>query len=334
MKQGQFETLYKNQWAGFEQSLEKIESQGKRFSRITSDEKMTGEQSLRFSHDYREICHLYAIAKERNYSSFLIDYLGDLVVRGHQQLYQKKVNFFSNLIEFLIRDFPRLVRREYKYLWSATLLLYLPAFIMTFLVIYMPESVYTIVDPGMVMGVESMYDPENRVLGEARESETNWFMFGYYIYNNISISFQTFASGLLYGVGSIFFLVYNGLFFGAITGHLVNVGYTDTFFSFVVGHGSFELTAITISGAAGLKLGFAVLSPGNLSRRQALINSSHDAIRLMFGVIVMLLIAAFIEAFWSANGWLASSVKYWVGAGLWFFVILYLTFGGKAYGSR
>ncbi|WP_331351678.1 stage II sporulation protein M, partial [Cellvibrio sp. UBA7671] len=83
----------------------------------------------------------------------------------------------------------------------------------------------------------------------ARESSTNIEMFGFYISNNIGVSFRTFASGILFGVGSIFFLVYNGLLMGAVSGHLTNAGFTETFFTFVVGHGSFELTAICISGA-------------------------------------------------------------------------------------
>jgi uncharacterized membrane protein SpoIIM required for sporulation len=176
---------------------------------------------------------------------------------------------------------------------------------------------------------EEMYNPVNRTLGSARESDTNWQMFGFYISNNIGVSFRTFASGLLFGVGSIFFLVFNGLIFGAVAGHLTNVQYTETFFTFVVGHGSFELTAIVISGAAGLKLGYHLLNPGNRTRLDALKQAGSIAIRLVYGVIVMLVIAAFIEAFWSSNNILVAWQKYAVGAGLWILVIAYLTLSGR-----
>jgi uncharacterized membrane protein SpoIIM required for sporulation len=196
-------------------------------------------------------------------------------------------------------------------------------------VLWQPDLVYTIMAPEQVDNFEEMYNPANRTLGSARESDTNWQMFGFYISNNIGVSFRTFASGLLYGVGSIFFLVFNGLLFGAVAGHLTNAEYTETFFTFVVGHGSFELTAIVISGAAGLKLGYHLLNPGNRTRLEALKQAGRIAIRLVYGVIIMLVIAAFIEAFWSSNNILVPWQKYLVGAALWVVVIAYLCLSGR-----
>jgi uncharacterized membrane protein SpoIIM required for sporulation len=179
-----------------------------------------------------------------------------------------------------------------------------------------------------------MYNPANRTLGSARESDTNWQMFGFYISNNIGVSFRTFASGLAYGVGSIFFLFYNGLIFGAVAGHLTNVGFTETFFTFVIAHGSFELTAIVISGAAGIKMGYNLLNPGNRTRLDALKQAGAIAIRLVYGVIVMLVIAAFIEAFWSSNNVLLPWQKYLVGGALWLVVIAYLSLSGRHANAR
>jgi len=159
-------------------------------------------------------------------------------------------------------------------------------------------------------------------------------MFGFYISNNISVSFRTFASGILFGVGSIFFLVFNGLLMGAVAGHLTNAEFTQTFFSFVVGHGSFELTAIAISGAAGLKLGYSLLAPGNLMRKESLMRASKVAIQLVYGVIIMLVIAAFIEAFWSSNNVLMPWQKYLVGGFLWALVIGYFVFSGRSVNSK
>jgi uncharacterized membrane protein SpoIIM required for sporulation len=116
---------------------------------------------------------------------------------------------------------------------------------------------------------------------------------------------------------------------GAVAGHLTNAQFTEIFFTFVVGHGSFELTAICISGAAGLQLGYALLAPGNYSRIEALKRASKVAIQLVYGVIIMLVIAAFIEAFWSSNNILMPWQKYWVGGFLWTLVIAYLVFSGR-----
>ncbi len=125
-------------------------------------------------------------------------------------------------------------------------------------------------------------------------------MFGFYIMNNIGIAFQTFASGVLLGLGSLFFLLFNGLMIGSVAGHLTQIGYVQTFWPFVIGHGAFELTAITFAGAAGLKLGWALLAPGRLTRGEALRLAARRSVQLIAGVIVLLLLAAFTEACWSS----------------------------------
>lgn len=320
MKQGQFEQLYQPLWQLLEKQIIELEK---------ADGHLKGNELANFASRYRRLCHFHALAKDRHYSSHLVDKLGDLVVRGHQQLYRRKQPFFQQLSSFVVAGFPRLVREQQTYLWWATALLYVPGLLMYIAILWQPDLVYTVTSPDQVSSFEEMYDPENRTVGAARESDTNVQMFGFYIRNNIGVSFQTFASGILFGVGTIFFLVYNGLLMGAVAGHLTNAQFTETFFTFVVGHGSFELTAICIAGAAGLKLGYALLAPGNYSRVESLKRASKIAIQLMYGVIIMLLIAAFIEAFWSSNNILMPWQKYLVGGFLWALVIAYLTLSGR-----
>lgn len=324
MKQGQFEQLYETTWQKFNALLLALEE------KKSKDEIADAEC---FAQLYRRICHFHAIAMRRNYSSFLVDQLSDLVVRGHQHLYQRRSSFSHDFIRFFVLDFPRLLRAEQKYFWWATAIFYLPALLIAVAVWFQPELIYTVMNPDQAENMEQMYDPANKILGSARDAETNWHMFGYYISNNIGVSFRTFASGLLWGVGSIFFLFYNGIVLGAVSAHMLNMQQHEPFFTFVVGHGSFELTAIIISGAAGLKLGLSLLFPGGLSRKDALLKAAHVAIKLIYGVIVMLLIAAFIEAFWSSNNIFYAWQKYFVGAVLWALVVAYLVLGGRRFGS-
>jgi uncharacterized membrane protein SpoIIM required for sporulation len=123
------------------------------------------------------------------------------------------------------------------------------------------------------------------------------------------------------------------LYIGSIAGHLTRLDFVDTFYPFVVGHGAFELTAIVFSGAAGLKLGYSILNPGQFSRLNALRLAGRDAIPMLYGIVLMLIIAAFMEAFWSSNASLAINVKYTVGAICWLLVLLY-SFSGKQFESR
>lgn len=324
MKQSAFENLHQESWQKLEQLLTQLEKKS-----ATSPPELE-----RFALDYRKLCHLHALAKERNYSSYLVDHLEHLVVRGHQQLYQRKSAFWHQTIAFVVAEFPALVRREKVWVLWASALLYVPSVIWFLLTWLSPEWVYAVLDPASAMEMETMYAPDNRVLGSARDANTNWTMFGYYIQNNISVAFRTFASGLLFGLGSIFFLVYNGTLFGAVTGHLVTVGHQTSFFTFVVGHASFELTAITIAGAAGLKLGYSLLAPGNQTRAEALRTSAQVAIRLVYGVILMLVIAAFIEAFWSSNNVFPPWQKYSIGAILWAVVGAWLLGSGRGVAER
>lgn len=282
-----------------------------------------------FPQDYRQVCHHLAIAKHRRYSPYLIDRLNQLVVKCHHRLYRHNPGFNFQILRFLIVDFPQALRDNAAFVWWSTALFVLPGVLMFLLCYLNGEMIYSVMSAGNVREFESMYDPASRALGRERESDTDLMMFGYYIKNNIGISFQTFASGMLFGAGSVFFLFYNGLMIGAAAGHISNIGFTETFFPFVIGHGAFELTAIVFSGAAGLKLGLALIDPGPYSRIRSLQNASREAIKIIYGTTLMLVAAAFLEAFWSSSTELPVIVKYSVGSFFWLLVIMYCLFMGK-----
>jgi uncharacterized membrane protein SpoIIM required for sporulation len=96
-----------------------------------------------------------------------------------------------------------------------------------------------------------------------------------------------------------------------------------------VTHAAFELTAIVLAGAAGLRIGRALLAPLRQTRVQSLIAASQQSVVLLYGLAAMLLIAAAIEAFWSSATWLPVSVKYGVAALCWITVLAYLTLQGR-----
>ena len=101
--------------------------------------------------------------------------------------------------------------------------------------------------------------------------------------------------------------MFNGLHIGATFGHISQLGFGENLFSFVAGHGSFELTAIVLCGGAGLKVGYALLNPGSYKRILAVQLAAKEAIKIVYGAALMLLFAAFIEAYWSP-------MDYWGGA--------------------
>ncbi|RMT80298.1 stage II sporulation protein M [Pseudomonas viridiflava] len=320
MKQIQFEARHQAEWQHFGECLDALE-------RGKADPK----SCERFPADYRRLCHQLALAQERGYSSHLIDPLHQLAMRGHQQLYRHRSALGAQFLTFILAGFPRSVRAEWRFVLVASLIFF-GSLIGTGLLVYgFPELIYSIVSPEQVSDMQSMYDPAASRIGQAleRASDDDWVMFGYYIMNNIGIAFQTYASGLLFGVGSLFFLLFNGLMIGAVAGHLTDIGFGQTFWSFVIGHGAFELTAIALAGAAGLKLGWALLAPGRFTRGEALRIAAQGSVQLIGGVIMFLLIAAFIEAYWSSMTWPTPLIKYLVGATLWALVGTYLTLAGR-----
>ncbi len=323
MKQSQFETRHQTEWQTFAETLAALE-RGK------------GNQPILiadFPAAYRRLCQQLALAQSRGYSMRFVERLQLLVQRGHHQLYRHRSPLGGRLLGFFLGGFGRLVRAEWRYLAAASLIFYGSLLGMAGLVLAFPELVYSLISPEQVAEMEAMYDPDASRLGRfgERGSADDWVMFGYYVMHNIGIAFQTFAGGLLFGLGSLFYLLFNGLIIGAIAGHLSGIGYDQPFWSFVIGHGAFELTAITLAGAAGLKLGAALVAPGRQTRSEALRLAAATGVQLIAGATLFLLIAAFIEAYWSSMTYPSAPVKYAVGALLWLLIGIYLTQSGRRF---
>ncbi len=325
MKQKQFENKYQEFWREFQELLTDNEKpKNKQHKNIA--------QKYSLPRNYRRVCNHLAIAKQRHYSPVLIERLHTLVLKGNEQLYRHKTIWLWRIFEFITSTFPGLVRKNYQAFWLAAVLFSVPTISMGIACFKNSEIIYSVMDPRSVSSIEYMYDPENKKLGRAekRQADTDIMMFGFYIFNNISIGFRTFASGILLGLGSLFFLLYNGLIIGGVSGYLTQLGFIETFWSFVAGHGSFELTAIVICGMAGLMLAKPIFAPGNMSRTNALKLIAKDSIQLVMGAALMLVIAAFIEAFWSPSSFVSPTTKYLVGGFFWLIVILYFLFAGKS----
>ncbi|MFL6620921.1 MAG: stage II sporulation protein M, partial [Povalibacter sp.] len=255
--------------------------------------------------------------------------LDQLTHDAHQVIYQRREFGFARLKALIAYEIPQAVRKQSTYVWIATAVFVLPTLIIGLLVYFRPELILSVVDPATASDFERMYSPDAESIGRVRTAHTDWAMFGFYIRNNVGISFQCFAGGLFAGLGSLFFLGFNGAFGGAIAGYLTERGLASTFYSFVVTHAAFELTAIVLSGAAGLRIGHALLAPGRATRMQALVAASRESIVVMYGVAGMLLTAAAIEAFWSSARWIPPAMKYSVAAVCWIAVFGYLMFQGR-----
>ncbi len=319
MNRDEFVRRHEPTWRRIEDLLDRLES------RRRYEHELAELPAL-----YRRCCHHLALVRRRHYDYGLETRLNRIALRGYHQLYRQRRIAPMRAVRFLAVDFPRLVRAHAGFFWLATALFYGPGLAMAIMVLDQPDSVYALLDAEQLAQFEEMYRAKPT---EERGSESDFEMFGFYVLNNVGIAFRTFAGGLFAGLGTLFFLVFNGLYLGAVFAHLTHLGVADNLLSFVVGHGSFELTALVIAGVAGLRLGAAVVAPGRRNRGEALRLAGPVCVQLVLGVAAMLIAAAFIEAFWSSTAWISATGKQVIGGMLWILVASYLGFGGRRGGS-
>jgi uncharacterized membrane protein SpoIIM required for sporulation len=325
VKQAAFVERHGPEWEAFEAWLKRRDE----LRRV--DEKHLPQSPLSDAavpERYRRLCQHLALARDRQYSPDLVDRLNALALRGHHLLYGASGGRRQRVLEFLQRGFPRLAREEARFVFAAAALFFGPFLAMLAALQYVPDFAHYVLSPEQIAGFHEMYDPANRRLG-MRGSDTSFAMFGYYVWNNVRIGFQTFAGGLAFGIGAVYYLAANGVVIGSVAGYLTQIGFVVPFYSFTSGHSALELMAIVISGAAGLKLGSALVAPGARSRKSALVAAAGTAVRLMWGAAVMFILAALVEGFWSPLTAVPFPVKIAVGLVLWAVVLGYFSLAGR-----
>ena len=105
MRQSQFEQRYRPQWERLETSLTALEARRRPQASALTD----------FTADYQSLCHQLALARERGYSLALQEYLNDLMLRAHRQLYRYRTPLLPGLVAFFTGGFPRAVRYQWRW---------------------------------------------------------------------------------------------------------------------------------------------------------------------------------------------------------------------------
>jgi uncharacterized membrane protein SpoIIM required for sporulation len=293
-----------------------------------------GRKSLKaragsFPMSYRELTQDLNTARAHGFDPSIIERLNMLVLEGNEILYGARSFSLKGIADFVIRVFPRAVRGRRRSLGAAALTFCGIAFFSCLLCVRFPGMAVDLLGEAQAWQIEQMYNPEDEHYLVPREVSSDADMFGYYIYNNISIAFQAFAGGILAGFGSLLVLCFNALFLGAATGHIINKGFGATFFPFIIAHSAFELTAIVMSAEAGLLLGYRLFVTKGLSRSASLREAGKTALPIIGGAALMLVVAASVEAFWSSRHELPLPLRYGAGGFSWLLVILYFLFSGR-----
>jgi hypothetical protein len=218
VRQAEFERRQGGRWQVFERWLAwaGVRRKRKPAKPATPSEGEVGEfDAVAVPEAFRHLCADLALARERQYSADLIERINALALRGHHVLYRAHARQRPPLLAFLTRGFPRLVRREIGPIGLAALLFFGPLLLLIAAIQAYPEFASVVLGPDELGKFQEMYRSSNQQLG-MRASDTNTGMFAFYIWNNVRIGFQTFAGGLVFGLGSIAYLLMNGIYIGAV----------------------------------------------------------------------------------------------------------------------
>lgn len=248
-----------------------------------------------FARRYRAACSDLSQAISMRFPEGTTRYLHQLVAEAHTQLYRSESFRIRNWLSSLFVEVPARILAD-PCTWIAFFLfwsLFLGSLAAAAL---HPDFAVAVVGESALSNMDSMYA---QPIGDKAQADSRAVMTGFYVFNNAGIGLQCFASGIFLGVGSLVTLAFNAIFLGAIFGHMLTSPASDNFRDFVTAHGPFELTAVVLAAAAGLRLGWAILDTKGWSRAESLRRTGPRALEMAGVATILFLLAAYIEGFFS-----------------------------------
>ncbi len=310
-----------------------IEQHKTAWQRLEELLKLLDRSSLRRLHreEVRELGRIYrrtasdlAIARAESRDPRLINYLNSLVIRAHGRIYRAEAEGGSRIRNFFRREFPQTFRRTWRFTAVSFGVFALFSVIGFLGTKYDPEFSELV---GVPPGFREMFI-ETKTHWWEDLNQANQVGASSIFTHNIQVTIYTFAFGALLGVGTLFYLAYNGATIASVVALTYRAGFGNDLVTFMAGHGVIELSCIFMAGGAGLLIGTAMLMPGDLSRADALKSRGKDAVRLMMGVAVLLVIAGIIEGFISPAP-IPAAIKYSVAAVTGIALYSYLLLAGR-----
>jgi len=246
---------------------------------------------------YRATAADLALARRRFPGDPVVVRLERLVHRGRHVVYNAPSSRTS-VLGFFANGYWRRVRERKAMLAISFLCVAVPTLL---------GGYWAWRDPGPASGLapsqyQSVTQPRTpgQSLGLTVDQETA--MASKIFTNNIGVTFLAFAGGLVFGLGTVYVLLQNGVLIGVVGGLSIGSGNGRAFFELVTAHGILELSCIIVSGAAGLRLGWSIIDPGNRTRGEALRQEARAAIEIVLGTAPWLVVAGLVEGFLTPSG--------------------------------
>lgn len=257
--------------------------------------KMSPTQLDRMGYLYRRVTSDLAVARRDFPDDRCVPYLNALASRAHAGIYQSSPLKRSTIRHFFLAGFPALFRSNLRVITPAFLMFVIGFFAAYWIALENQGFAEKLVPQHLV---ETIHDKE--MWTDVPALQRNLFA-SFVMTNNIQVAFAAFALGITFMIGTAYILALNGVLIGAVAGLCHVNGLALPLWSFVSPHGYIELTTIFVAGGAGLKMGYALIAPGFLTRKQALTDAAKVAVQLIGGCVVLLVIAGVIEGFISPS---------------------------------
>jgi len=276
-------------WRRLEDLLNRAE---RRSAAALSDEELLALPTL-----YRATVSALAVARETSLDRALIDYLEGLSTRAYFFLYGVRGRIGPRLRQFFRHDW----RAAVLGLWKETLgsLLLLVAGTLAGYMLVRADSGWFMALAGSMAQGRTPQSSTQQLSDVLYKSGTGGLelLAGFLFTNNARVALMCFALGFLLAVPSAILILMNGLTLGAFLQLYASRGLALQLTGWLSVHGTTEMFAIVLAGAAGVRIGWAVAFPGRLSRLDGMAEAGRQSGTVMAGVVVMLFVAALLEGF-------------------------------------
>ena len=266
---------------------------------------------------YRQAASDLSTLRQDTTARAYAEHVNQLLARAHHIIYSNRGTNFLKILRFMRDDYPAIFQKEIRYVLLSFTILLSGGLLGTVLTVARPQFMRHMLGPAMVETIERREMWTHSIVGVAP------MMSSLIMTNNLTVSFVAFAGGILFGLGTVYSMFFNGLLLGVIGTACQQHGMSMDLWSFVAPHGSLELPSIIFAGAAGLRLGHGVLFPGLYRRRDSIARAGVEASRLVVGVIPLLVIAGTLEGFFSPSN-AAVWLKFSVGGALFTLLLSWL----------
>jgi len=244
---------------------------------------------------YRQVAADLSVLRQDATARTYAAHVNQLLARAHHIIYSRRKTSVASLLRFLRDEYPVIFQRNLSFVAASMAISVACGLLGVVATNTRPEFMRHFLGPEMIATMERHEMWTHSVVSVAPT------MTSYIMTNNLTVSFMTFAGGITFGWLTLYSLFNNGMMLGVVGAACHHYGMSLALWSFVAAHGSLELPSILIAGAAGLRLGKAMVFPGGYRWKDSIALGGIEATRLVSGVIPLLVIAGCLEGFFSPS---------------------------------